>query len=291
MTGFAECAEENGRRRIDVVVQGWNHRNLDVVLRLPEELRAREGALRERIAARVRRGRCDLSIRVQDVESGAARPAIDLEAVRRLHDQVRELVEEGLVVATLSLGDLLRVSGALSAPTQALRWDADDLELLDRAVDAALEGFTRARGLEGDRLAAILESARLQLRDLVERLETRRARVVELQGSAWRSRLEEILAGGPDGVPEERVAQEVAILVERGDVREELDRLCAHLDHFGEAATAEGAVGKRLDFLAQEILRELNTLGAKSRDAELTRLVVEAKVVCEQLREQIQNVE
>jgi len=291
MTGFAESGEENGRRRIEVVVQGWNHRNLDIVLRLPEELRSREAELRDRIARLVRRGRCDLSIRVQTIDPRGARPLIDPDAVRRLQEQARDLVEEGRVIPTLTLGDLLRSAGALGPEPGAVAWEEGDLALLESAVDEALVGFARARGLEGARLASILEQGRRALLDLVDSLEARRAAVVELQGAAWRSRLEEILANGPDGIPGDRVAQEVAILIERGDVREELDRLRAHLDHFAEAAGGDGAVGKRLDFLAQEILRELNTLGAKSRDSDLTRLVVEAKVICEQLREQIQNVE
>ncbi|HSM14998.1 MAG TPA: YicC/YloC family endoribonuclease [Thermoanaerobaculia bacterium] len=291
MTGFAESGQENGRRRIEVVAQGWNHRNLDIVLRLPEELRSREAELRERIARLVRRGRCDLSIRVQTIDPGGARPLVDPNAVRRLHDQVRDLVEEGKVIPTLTLGDLLRSSAALGPDSGAVAWEDGDLAVLENAVGEALAGFARARALEGARLASILEQGRRELLDLVDRLEARRAAVVELQGAAWRSRLEEILANGPDGIPGDRVAQEVAILIERGDVREELDRLRAHLDHFAQAAGGDGAVGKRLDFLAQEILRELNTLGAKSRDSELTRLVVEAKVICEQLREQIQNVE
>lgn len=291
MTGFAECAEESGRRRIDVVLQGWNHRNLDVVLRLPEELRSREADLRERVARVVRRGRCDLSVRVRSLEPRAQRPLVDPDAVRRLIEQVRDLIAEGSVVPTLTLGDLLRSSSAIGVEPEAVAWDEGDVALLDRAVARALDGFTSTRGSEGERLAAILEQGRRQLLDLTDRLESRREQVVEQQGSSLKARLEEVLAGGPEGIPVERVAQEIAILVERGDVREELDRLRAHLEHFAEASGGDGAVGKRLDFLAQEILRELNTLGAKSRDAELTRLVVEAKVVCEQMREQIQNVE
>jgi uncharacterized protein (TIGR00255 family) len=109
--------------------------------------------------------------------------------------------------------------------------------------------------------------------------------------SSLRARLDELLPGGSAAVPPERLAQEVVLLAERSDVREELDRLRAHLEHFAEVAAADGPVGKRLEFLTQEIQRELNTLGAKSRDTETTRRVVDAKVACEQLREQIQNVE
>ncbi|KAB2959703.1 MAG: DUF1732 domain-containing protein, partial [Thermoanaerobaculia bacterium] len=127
--------------------------------------------------------------------------------------------------------------------------------------------------------------------ELADRLEARRREVASGLDAALRARLAEILPGGVAALPPERLAQEVVLLVDKSDVQEELDRLRAHLAHLGDVFAAPGAIGKRLEFLAQEVLRELNTLGAKSRDAELARLVVNAKVACEQMREQIQNVE
>jgi len=291
MTGFAEAAEENGRRRVEVVVQGWNHRHLDVVIRLPEELRSRESEIRERIGARVRRGRCDLSVRVSALGPRGARVRIDQEAIRALYEEMGELIREGRVEPTLTLGDLLRQTQLAAIEPEPIEWGEADLAMLLRVVDGALESFDGARRGEGARLAEVLERGRQELIALVARLEARREEASSGIGPTLRARLDELLEGGVGSLPADRLAQEVALLIERGDVREEIDRLCAHLAHFAEAGAADGTVGKRLDFLAQEILRELNTLGAKSRDAEMTRLVVESKVVCEQLREQIQNVE
>jgi uncharacterized protein (TIGR00255 family) len=129
------------------------------------------------------------------------------------------------------------------------------------------------------------------LGELVDRLAERRSRAAGALEGDLRRRLDQLLPGGAQSVAPERLAQEIVLLVERSDVEEELSRLRGHLEAVHEALASSSAQGRRLDFLAQEIHRELNTLGAKARDLELTQLVVEAKVAAEQLREQIQNVE
>jgi uncharacterized protein (TIGR00255 family) len=143
--------------------------------------------------------------------------------------------------------------------------------------------------MEGANLAAVMEERTRALGVIVARLDTLRAPVREELGSALRRRVEELLGG--QNLDEVRVAQEVALLVDRSDVSEEIDRLRSHLDHFRSILRDAGPAGKRLDFLTQEIFRELNTLGAKCRNAEMTRAVLDAKVLCEQIREQVQNVE
>jgi len=292
MTGFAQIAVEGDRRRIEVVVQGWNHRHLDLVVRLPEELRSLDAGIRERVAALVARGRCEVSVRT--VTSGERRLLVRVahDAVAALRTSARELEREGLLDSgAVDLGDLLRVPQLVGIEVEPEAWDEADGRLLDDALGRALEEFSATRGAEGARLSAVLERLRGELLSVTGRIGERRREIAGRLEGALRARLDELLPGGSQALPPERLAQEVVLLVERSDVQEELDRLHAHLEHLGEVFAAPGAIGKRLEFMTQEILRELNTLGAKSRDAGLTRLVVDAKVLCEQVREQIQNVE
>jgi uncharacterized protein (TIGR00255 family) len=291
MTGYGTGAAENARRRIDVVAQSWNHRHLDLVVRLPESHRFLEPVVRERAARQASRGRCEVIVRIESRGDRRLALRVDREAVRALRAEGTELEAAGLAEARLSLGDLLRVPQLVSFEAPADEWTVADRELLEQALDAALAAFAVARAGEGARLREALLRARTELGALVDELERRRRALAGNAERQLRERLDALLPGGAEGLPPERLAQEVVLLVERGDVREELDRLRSHLAHFDEIAAEEGAVGKRLDFLVQELLREINTLGAKSRDAESTRRVVDAKVLCEQMREQIQNVE
>lgn len=291
MTGFAQATREGEGRRIEVTVQGWNQRHLDAVLRLPDELRGRETLLRQRLGAAVQRGRCEVVVRSVPTGPPGTRVRIDAAAVASLQAGAGELVREGLLDPRLTLGELLRAPGLVVFESGELAWTEADSQRLDLAFDEALAEFASARAAEGRRLAAALERARGELESITAALTARRATAAVRLGDLLRARLAELLDPGAPPVPEERLAQEIALLVDKGDIREELDRLAAHLEHFAEIATRSEAVGKRLEFLTQEILRELNTIGSKSRDVEMTRLVVDAKVICEQIREQLQNVE
>lgn len=291
MTGYGVGAAESARRRVEAVVQSWNHRHLDLVVRLPESFRFLEPGVRERVGQQALRGRCEVALRIESREQRRLTVRIDREAVRALRVEGAELEAAGLAEARLGLGDLLRVPQLVSFEAPADEWTAQDRELLEQALDAALATFAVARSGEGARLREALTRARDELGTLVDDLVRRRREIAGHAERQLRERLDSLLPGGVDGLPPERLAQEVVLLVERGDVREELDRLQAHLEHFDEISAESGAVGKRLEFLVQELLREVNTLGSKSRDAETTRRVVDAKVLCEQMREQIQNVE
>jgi uncharacterized protein (TIGR00255 family) len=291
MTGFAQVTALIGDRRVEIAVQAVNHRHLDLVLRLPEELRPFEAELRARAAGRIGRGRCELIVRWQPVTPRPPGLRISVDAVRALRESARELVDQGLVEDRWTLGELIRLPQLLESETVAETWDDAARRQLSAIVDEALAAFDAARSAEGARLAVALAGRLEELRAHAVELERRRGEIAGRIEAALRARLDELLPGGSAALPAERLAQEILLLAERADVREELDRLRAHFDHFAEVAAADGAVGKRLEFLTQEIQRELNTLGSKSRDAETTRRVVDAKVVCEQLREQIQNVE
>jgi len=287
MTVFGRASADHEGARLAVTVQTVNHRNLDLVIRLPEALRSAEPEVRELLSGRISRGRCEIQIVVSEADS-SRRPRLDPIAVRAWLEAARPLVDAGLVEPRITLGDLARAGGALFGSPEP----EDPVEVLPAVLDLvsqALGQALQAREFEGERLARVLADRLGELERGVDALEARRGEAVERAATALRARVAEL--AGASGVSPERLAQEVAILADRVDVREELDRLRAHVEQFRELAGAAEPLGRRLDFLVQEMLRELNTLGAKCRDVEMTRHALEAKVVCEQLREQIQNVE
>jgi len=228
-------------------------------------------------------------VEVRPVAERRASVQVNMGVIREAHVAVHQLVEAGLVDRGLSAGDLMRLPEAFRVELASEEWTPEDEELLLGVAREAVAQLVASRAKEGASLAAAMEEKLGGVEGAVARLDALRGPVREEMAAALRRRLAELLAGQP--LDEARVAQEVALLVDRSDVSEEVDRLRSHVEHF-RAVTREGnAAGKRLDFLTQEIFRELNTLGAKCRNAEMTRAVLDAKVLCEQIREQVQNVE
>jgi len=292
MTGFGQAEGSNARHAVAVVLRGVNHRFLDLVLRLRDEARASEAELRELLAGELHRGRVDAVVEVTRSQPLRPRVEIDGELVRALHHACHDLVEQGLLSGGLTLGDLARLPEVVRVSLREDVWDEEDRRLLQGLARQALDQFQSARSQEGERLAQLLAGRLAELQEVAARMESRREQVAGQLAESLRRRLQELLAGlGAGGLDESRLAQEAALLVDRSDVREELDRLTSHLEHFRSVAAEPGSIGKRLDFLTQEILREVNTLGAKCRDIEMVRWTLDAKVLCEQLREQVQNVE
>lgn len=289
MTGYGHAAEEGARYRVRVTLRSVNHRFLDVALRLRDEQRASEPALREVLAEGVTRGRLEVGVDVEPMDAGSARLVVDKGILDQLSRALDGLLEEDLIERGLTAGDLIRHPQLLRMAEPERRWDAEDEELLLRVARAALAELVQARETEGEKLAEALRERLSGLTRVTAELRELAPEAREEAAAALRDRLEGLL--GEHELDPARLAQEVAVLADRADVSEELDRLDAHLEHFSELVSGDAAVGKRLDFLTQEIFRELNTLGAKCRHAGMTRGVLDAKVLCEQLREQVQNLE
>ena len=289
MTGYGEASGENARHGITVSLRAVNHRFLDLQLRIGDELRGSEAALRDAIGREVARGRVEARVEVRPVAERKAAVQVNMGVIREAHAAIHQLAEAGLVERGLSAGDLLRLPEAFRVELAGEEWAEEDEELLLAVVREAVTQLVASREREGASLIAILDEKLRALEGVVARLDILRVPVREETAAALRRRLAELLAGQP--LDEARLAQEVALLVDRSDVSEEIDRLRSHVEHFRAVCHESGAAGKRLDFLTQEIFRELNTLGAKCRNAEMTRAGLDAKVLCEQLREQVQNIE
>ena len=186
------------------------------------------------------------------------------------------------------LGDLLRLPEVVRLEAGDPEWSDGDRELLLSLTDRALDQLIAARATEGAQLRRAIEERLVGLGTIAGELKALRAGKSVEMARQLEQRIADVVR---DQVDADRIAQEAAILVDKSDVAEELDRLESHLDHLRAILDQEGGIGKRLDFLAQEIFRELNTVAAKCRDSEMTQRVVEGKTLCEQVREQAQNVE
>jgi uncharacterized protein (TIGR00255 family) len=289
MTGFGQASATGPSHQIAVTLRSVNAKFLDLALRVKEEYRAVEPRLRALLEGELRRGRVEAAVDLRPLAPLPARVVVQTEVVRALHEACDDLEARGLLAGRLQMGDLLRLPEVVQVQMAPDSLAGDEAELVARTAEEALAQLVAARDLEGVTLARVLGERLAELQAAAARL---RARAPEVRGElheGLRRRVRELLAG--PAVDELRLAQEVALLADRSDVVEELDRLDGHLHHFAVLLAEPGALGKRLDFLAQEILRELNTLGAKCRDGEMTHTVLDAKVLCEQLREQVQNVE
>jgi uncharacterized protein (TIGR00255 family) len=284
MTGFARREASGDWGTLVCELRSVNHRFLEAGFRLPDELRSAEGELRTRLAQKVRRGKvdCTMSYRRPAGVSGAF--DVDARALERLLHAAQTVSRSLHGPATLNVLDVLRWPGVL-------REDAVGGEPLLAAAGAlfavTLEDLSAARAREGQRLRELLEQRCGALEGLIAAV---RARVPEVQARA-RARLAERLAELTAAIDHERVEQELALLLQRLDVDEELERLAGHVAEVRRVIGGSEPAGRRLDFLMQELNREANTLSSKSQDLETTRCAVDMKVVIEQMREQVQNAE
>jgi uncharacterized protein (TIGR00255 family) len=290
MTGFGRAAAGEGPAAWVVTVQGWNHRHADLQIRLPEEWRELEAELRAKAQERVARGRCEVQFRRASVAADSAGWRLDQGALLAYLAEIEPFTAGGPVDPRFSAGDLARSPFLVRSESSPPSPEADRAALL-AAFDGALAAFDGERRREGRDLEASLRASHAELERIAGELRARRVDWTRGLEERIRGRLAELLPGGAAELPPERLAQEVVLLADRSDVAEELDRLESHLRAYDEVVSGAGPHGRRLDFWSQEVLRELNTLGAKSRDAEITRWVVEAKVANERFREQVQNVE
>jgi uncharacterized protein (TIGR00255 family) len=288
MTGFARTQGEAPGISWVWEVKSVNGRALDLRLRIAPGFDALEPELRAAVAQRFRRGNISANLSVARIAAPVLR--INRAALGQLVALINELTGE-VEAAPPRLDGLLALRGVVESV------EDEDEAVLEERCRAVLAGWTQAldrlaeaRAEEGARIAALL---RHQLDETATLAAAAEGRAVA-QPAALRERLRTVLAGLADLAPsvsEDRVAQEVALLVARSDIREELERLCAHLDQAGELLDQGEAVGRRLDFLCQELNREANTLCSKSADIELTRTGLALKAVIEQFREQVQNIE
>ncbi|MDB5887719.1 MAG: YicC family protein [Rhodocyclales bacterium] len=284
MTGYAAVTRNLGSVSLQLELRSVNSRYLDPTFRIPEELRFAEPMLRDLIGASLTRGKVECRANLQAATQGTPELAVNTEMLQRLagaQAQVRALLPEA---APLSSGEILRWPGVMVEETLSQETLAEAMTALGKK---ALEELRASRAREGAKLVTAL----------LERVTSIRAKLavaaplIPAAVEEYRNRMTLRLREAMATLDDDRIRQEVTLFAQRVDVAEELTRLTTHLDEVERVLAAGGAVGKRLDFLMQELNREANTLASKSVSAELTGISVDLKVYIEQMREQVQNLE
>lgn len=287
MTGYGRGTASENQWTVTVEMRSVNHRYADFLLRLPRDLLSLEEDARRLLQAEIRRGRLEVSVYLEAGPSQSRTVSVDMELARAYHRALEELacsLALNMPLDAVYLGNLPDVLN-VQAPAidSGAVWPA-----LHVALQLALKELLVGRCREGENLARDLEERCARVNEIVVRMAARGPVVQE----EYRYRLEQKLKEWPgEPVEEGRLLTECALLAERSGIDEELVRLDSHLKAFRGVLFEEGAVGRKLDFIAQEMFREINTIGAKSADYALAEMVVQAKAELEKIREQVQNIE
>lgn len=288
MTGYGRGYAEGKQMAVELDIKSVNNRYLDIQARLPQSILYTESVIKNRIKEEVQRGRVDLFVRTTTLESGPDAISIDMGLAKSVYEKLEALREalgfkDPVTMETVILQDGVIVKGKNT-------YDEEEIKnLCLEALNQALEAFISMRSYEGQKLAEDMEAQLEKMRTELEVVKIQAPQLVKAYENRLRLRMLEILEDTE--IAEDRILTEVAIYAEKSDINEEIVRLSAHIDHFQEAMQARGPLGKQLDFLCQEMNREVNTMSSKSNDSLLTESTLRLKYCVEQIREQVQNVE
>jgi uncharacterized protein (TIGR00255 family) len=283
MTAFAQASAIHDGYHMNWELRSVNHRYLENQFRLPDTLRGIEPKARELMRKRLKRGKVDATLKLELEETGQAL-ALNTALLRQVIAAANEVKKSAPDAAAPSTLDLLRWPGVLESDGI----DQDRAaQLATELFEQALERLVAARGSEGQRLEQVLDQQLTTIDRVVESVRPLGESIMQVQQQRLIQRLQDLeVTADPT-----RLEQEVALLAQRGDIREELDRLVIHVAEARKLLTQPGPHGRRLDFLSQELNREANTLGAKATQTDMSQKAIDLKVVIEQIREQVQNIE
>ncbi len=284
MTAYARGEQKSASGTLTIELRSVNHRFLEMSIKMPEELRSLEMKLRERIKEKLKRGKLDLLMRLHIQQAEDKPVAFNHELAEQIAKTLHDIDKLIYNAAPVNAVDILNWPGVMDS--QTIEQDAikeDLLLLLDKVLETLLEGKNR----EGNALEQMITLRVNEMRKIIGMLRKQMPELLQLQ----RKRLEEKLQILKSDMDNDRLEQEMVYMAQKADVAEELDRLDTHLDEISRTMGSNDAMGRRLDFLMQELNREANTLGSKSIAAIMTQASVDMKVLIEQMREQIQNIE
>jgi uncharacterized protein (TIGR00255 family) len=293
MTGFSSIAREDDRATLAVTMRSVNHRHLDVQLRLPQSMAGLESDVRAAVSRRIARGRVEVAVSLQVRLAPVVDVEFNQEFGRALESAIQQAREAGLVTGVLSPGDLLRLPQALTIRERQAPPDDDTMaglqEFVRQAVEEALADLESMRAREGDHVRGDLDQRRDAVAGLVERI----ALAADEGRAALEARMTERVAELRTQLQadETAVAQEIVRLAARSDISEEVTRFRGHVQHWVALADGPEPCGRKLDFLLQEMNREVNTMGSKADGLRVSELIIAAKAELEKMREQVQNVE
>lgn len=288
MTGYGkgEATAPNGNFLVEI--RAVNHRYGEISVRLPRSFYAFENEVKRLAASVLKRGKIDISVQWDEAAAANNAPQLDIAVARGYYEAYTRLVKEFNVPQDAPISYIMSQKGVMKEVSATV----DETELqpqLLAAVKMAVEALDVMRTREGEALAQDLQARRRQIAEWSNLVGERTPQVVLEYRQKLKTRLEQLLEG-PE-MDESRLAQEIALLADRSDITEELVRLSSHFNQFDEALRSSEPVGRKLDFLMQEMNREVNTIGSKSNDAGITNLVIQIKAEMEKMREQVQNVE
>ena len=288
MTGYGRASKQTSLGDITVELRSTNHRYLELDARLPNGLAGLQGQLTELVRRQIRRGRVEAHIAIQFGRGDQRRVSFDTTLLQRYHQALVELKRQFGLKGEVTLDHLLALPQALSiseerTPTETL-WQP-----IRQAAEAAVRELIRSRRREGTKLAIDLRAQLSAIERHLRAVKRRLPKAFEQQRRRLRERLQELLGSGSPASPAQ--LEQAAALAKDADINEELVRLESHLAHVRRSLHGRELVGKRLDFIAQELMREANTMGAKVNDAEAAQHVVDIKGCIEKIREQVQNLE
>ena len=288
MTGFGRCQKTLGSRDITVEIKAVNHRYLEFSSRLPRSLGFIEDKLKAQVQSRIARGKVEVSVTVAEQKGSASRVTLNEGLALSYLEELRIFAQKNGLTDDLTLSDFCRLPDLFT--TRMAEVDEDALwRDISETADGALDSFIAMRRREGEKLSADLAAKLYNILTLVEAVERRSPETVEAYRQRLYKKLGELLADRQ--IDDSRVLTEAALFADKVAVDEETVRLRSHIDQFRHILTLEEPVGRKLDFLVQEMNREANTIGSKAQDAEMARIVVELKSEIEKVREQIQNIE
>jgi uncharacterized protein (TIGR00255 family) len=288
MTGYGRGDADHAGTKFSVELNSVNRKQSDIVINLPRDLAALEPRIRQAINEKISRGRMNVVVALHQGENGTAALALDTALARSYHDAMRTLQKQLSAPGEITIGTILQAPGVMRSPERTA--DPDEAwPTVERALATALGELIKMREREGKHLAKDLIHRLKVMRQEIKGIRTLYPDVVKKYRTALVERIQK--AGLDLPMDDERLLKEVTIFADRSDISEELTRLESHLAQFAHHLRKNEPVGRTLEFITQEIFRELNTLGAKSNDAVISQHVVACKSELEKIREQIQNLE
>jgi uncharacterized protein (TIGR00255 family) len=288
MTGYGRAEVVHAARKFSVELNSVNRKQSDIVINLPRDLAELEPRIRQTINENISRGRTNATVTLHSGPNGARNLALDTELARSYHEAMRALQKELDAPGEITINTILQAPGVMRFPEQAL--DAEQAwPAIDRALRAALADLIKMREREGKHLAKDLIHRLKAIRRKLKEVSTFHPDVVKRYRAVLLDRIQK--AGLPIASDDERLLKEISFFADRADISEELTRLDSHLAQFAHHLRSKEPVGRTLEFITQEMFRELNTLGAKANDAAISQRVIACKAELEKIREQAQNLE
>lgn len=292
MTGFGRSNGTVGGLSVTITMRSVNHRYLEISVRSPESMWELDQEIRATIGRKAQRGKFDVVIRLRSEQGGAQRVIVNEQAVKDLRMAAERIDAELGFSGAVDAKTLLSLPGVVELQGEETELQDEEKGAIRQLVDAALTDLLSVRENEGRALATEIGCRLDNIETLWKSVDEHRDEVIEEQMEQYRSRVREIAESAGVDVDDARIAQETVVMVEKGDIREELSRIESHLEQMRALMKQDDeAAGKKLDFFSQELIREVNTIGSKSRSSALRSRVVELKGEIERVREQVQNVE